>query len=677
MLTKKQPANKHTVNRKQSISTKILFSFLVSVLVCVLAVGVSSYFISNNIIKSKVTNASEQTIVQAGDKIDFIFNRYIDRTREMLMNQSFVNAVSDYSSSTDTDSYEYLQLQQQIEGYLSEIALVDDDLDLHMINTTNNDVFSTVDFSNTKKIVDQSWYTEANNSDQSQFWIGGKKTSLLENRDHPSVSFAQAITIDDTPYYMVIELKGEAFEEMLEDVTFGDNTVKMVDSNNRIVFSFDKEEVNTENGYPIDIDLKENVFETNQQYIFQHQSDVTDWYLVGAVDAKELTKDTQQILYIIVAIIILSLILSFFIANRIVKIVGVPLQQISELMYVAKDGDLTVRSELNERKDEIGTLAKSFNQMLDNISTMMNKTKDSTTNVLEVANNLAEVSQMQSNAAKEVASASEEIASGAANLTEEAENGSSLATKIDDEVHKVLANNSEMESHAKQVMENSHTGVEKMNELMDQTKHGEEMISALMNKTETLKTSTNQINNVMTILTEVAQQTNLLSLNAAIEAARAGEAGQGFAVVADEIRKLSARSQESIDTVGSITSEITNEVNQTLQVLQEANPIFKAQVEKAQETDGLLNHVGTSMSEFSNKIDLVSHSIQQLQQSQELLSTTVQQVSAAAQQSSAISEEVSASTEEQLKGSEVLVTTSDQLKQLSEELQKEMDKFTI
>lgn len=200
------------------------------------------------------------------------------------------------------------------------------------------------------------------------------------------------------------------------------------------------------------------------------------------------------------------------------------------------------------------------------------------------------------------------------------------------------------------------------------------MTTALVEKVDALKASTEQINDVMLMLTNIVSQTNLLSLNAAIEAARAGEAGKGFAVVADEIRKLSEQSKQSIDKVDEITSSIVHEVNDTLGVLQEANPRFKEQVSQAEETQTILNGVGSNMAAFTGKIQQITESIQQLRDSQEVLTSTIHQVSATAEQSSAISEEVSATTEEQLKVSESLVTTSDELKILSEELQEMMKK---
>ncbi|WP_158591773.1 methyl-accepting chemotaxis protein [Oceanobacillus halophilus] len=667
---------------KKSISKKILYSFFISVLFSVSIVGFSSYFISNNIIESKVTNASEQTIIQAGDKLDFMINNYKNKISEMMMDKNFLNSLETISKhDSEEDTYEYYQTLTDIDDHIVEIAISDEYLDLHLLNTENKMLFSssTLTPEEIDNLLQSEWYKEAIGSKQSTIWIGGgDKLGGSPSANTTTTSFGQLMNISNNPYLMIIELDNELIKNAMKDVTFGENgLVKLIDQNDNIVFSFNDEEINTKNNFPIAVDSNQNVIEKDGQLIFQYESDVTDWYLAGEVTSKELTKDTQYIFMITLVIIILSSILAIFIGRRMVKLVGVPLAQISDLMATAKEGDLSVRSELSSRNDEIGSLAVSFNEMLEKISEIILKTRDASTKVLDAASELTDVSQMQSDSSKEIASASEEIASGATSLTQEAENGSQLANKINREVELVFNNNNEMENYASEVLAKSNTGIHKMNDLVQQTQQVDQMITALRNKTDSLKTSTNHISEIMNILTNISEQTNLLSLNATIEAARAGEAGRGFAVVADEIRKLSTRSKESINTVGNITSEIITNVNETLTVLEEANPIFKEQVVKAKETDGILSDVGENMSEFTNKIDLVSRSINQLRESQEILSSTIEHVSATAQESSAISEEVTASTVEQTRVSHSLVTTSDELKHLSEELQRILKQFKI
>ncbi|UOQ86393.1 methyl-accepting chemotaxis protein [Gracilibacillus salinarum] len=674
-----EPAAQHsTVSKKHSISRKILVNILTTVLISVCIVGIASYFISNAIIKEKVTDASEQTIIQSADKLDYLINQYKNRVTEILMADNFSNTLNELDTYEETNNFDYFSLKSTVDDALTQITTLDSNVSLYLLHTEKERIISSTQTISEEEIFAKDWYKEAVNYDGPTAWIGGLSKGVSGTNEEPTISFGQKLRISGTDYILIVELTPAVFATALEGVQFGeDGDANIVDANNQIVFSKDLEEISTDYPYKVNFKSEKNMINDNGQLVFQSPSEASDWYLVGSVSEKELTKDTAYIFYVTIGIILLAVLLSIFIARRTVKLIAGPIATISDQMASAKNGDLTVRSQAVNRKDEIGLLASSFNEMLENIGVMMNQTRTSANKVLEAAIELTNISQMQSQSAKEVAAASEEIASGATGLTDEAERGNTLAASIHDEVENVYQNNGIMENHAIEVLERSHEGLEKMNELVVKTKDGEQMTNALAEKVDTLKESTEQINQVMEMLTNIAQQTNLLSLNAAIEAARAGEAGKGFAVVADEIRKLSTQSKDSIDKVDEITTGIVNEVNETLQVLEAATPRFKEQVTQAEDTQLILNGVGESMSTFTNKIQDVTHSIQQLRESQEVLTSTIHQVSATAEESSAISEEVSATTEEQLKVSESLVTTSDQLKELSEELQGMMRKFKI
>lgn len=667
-----------SVSRKHSIGTKILISMLATVFISVLAVGISSYFISNQVIKEKVTDASEQMIRQSGDKLDYVLEQHKDRVTQVLMAPNFSDTLTQLEMVEGTEDYDYFTLKSTIDDALTQITMIDSNVNLYLMHTDDNSLISATQNLSEEAYLDADWYEAAVNADGSTAWIGGLPQGISGEEKSPKIAFGQKLKIGATFYLLVVELDPSVFQDALEDVRFGDDGLAyLVDKNNDIVFSFNEEEISEPYYYQIEMDETVNMTEEEGQLIFQYDSEASDWYLVGSMSEAELTKDTNFIFYITIGIIILSLIISLFIASQIIKAISLPLANISGLMASAKKGDLTVRSDDIKRKDEIGELSGSFNEMLENISDMMLHTKESANKVLDAAIELTDISKAQSQSAKEVAHASEEIANGAAGLTDEAERGNTLASTIHEEVENVYDNNNEMEKQAKTVLTHSNEGLEKMDELVSQTKDSEKMTNALAKKVDTLKESTEQINQVMDMLTNIAQQTNLLSLNAAIEAARAGEAGKGFAVVADEIRKLSTQSKESIDKVDGITSGIVGEVNETLEQLEAAAPRFTEQVNQAADTQTILQGVGASMSEFTDKISHVTISIEQLRDSQDVLTSTIHQVSATAEESSAISQEVSATTEEQLKVSESLVTTSDELKQLSEELQEMMKKFQV
>lgn len=669
------------LHTKKSISRQIRVNFILTVLIAVSVVGISSYYLSNRLIENKVREASEQTIIQAGRKLDLIFERYHYRVQDLILNKDFTDNLRVFTNSENNNVNKILQFNA-IRDILSQTSMSDEYLTLHLINI-DHEVILTPQYINEKEqeaILNSEWYQEIVSSTPTTFWIGGGTKFGEADSDSPSktVKFARMLNIEMQEYILIFELSTKLFRDNFEDISFGeDGYVKIVDVDNHVVFSFDENEIGQKNNYPIQIDSDANSFEEQGQLVFQYQPTMSEWYLTGAVDAKELTKDTRIIMLITAGIMLVAILASLLTGRRVANMVGVPLGEISALMADAENGDLSVRSELESREDEIGALAASFNQMLEKIAEMMEKTRNASLKVLEVATELTEISHFQLETAKEVASASEEISSGAMNLTEKAENGNQLASNINHEVENVYRINQEMENYAQEIQHNSQIGVQKMDELMEQTKRGEQMTGTLRDKTDVLRSSTNQINEIVTILTNIADQTNLLALNAAIEAARAGEAGRGFAVVADEIRKLSAQSQESIGTVGQITSEIIQNINETLALLEEANPIFAEQVEKATETHEILNRVENHMDNYMENIDHVSRSIKHLLDSQENLYETISDVSATAQESSAISEELTAYTEEQAKMSDSLVNRADELKQLSEDLQKILDNFKV
>jgi len=118
------------------------------------------------------------------------------------------------------------------------------------------------------------------------------------------------------------------------------------------------------------------------------------------------------------------------------------------------------------------------------------------------------------------------------------------------------------------------------------------------------------------VLGNVSKQTNILSLNATIEAARAGAAGKGFMVVADEIRKLADQSRQSIGVVGEIVNNISREIDETVNVLTEANPIFQEQIDSVREANQIFTTVQDNMASFVSRLDEATESVRQLEECQ-------------------------------------------------------------
>lgn len=182
---------------------------------------------------------------------------------------------------------------------------------------------------------------------------------------------------------------------------------------------------------------------------------------------------------------------------------------------------------------------------------------------------------------------------------------------------------------------------------------------------------------MLEVLQNITKQTNILSLNATIEAARAGAAGRGFMVVADEVRQLAAQSRQSIEMVGEITDKIMTEMNETVDALSAAYPLFKEQMDAVKDTNVIFASVQEQMGAFVERLGMVTGSIGDLNKSQGTLSEAMSNVSAVAEESSATSQEVASLSSEQQNISNQLVNLSGKLENVSTELKETLSRFTV
>lgn len=216
-----------------------------------------------------------------------------------------------------------------------------------------------------------------------------------------------------------------------------------------------------------------------------------------------------------------------------------------------------------------------------------------------------------------------------------------------------------------------------MEELVVRTNSNEQLTRLMTVKVDQLKESTQSIRQILTVLNNVANQTNILSLNATIEAARAGSAGRGFMIVADEIRMLADQSKQAILDVSQITEKIQMEMDETVTMLSGALSIFRQQIVAVKEADTIFLQVRDHVEGFTDNLNEVAHSVNELGISQGELTGAMANFSAVAQQSSAAAEEVASLSSEQSTVGNRLVELAEKLDSLSVLLQESLSKFKI
>jgi len=691
--------------RSIPIGMRLFLIFFASVVVFVAVVGMFSYQRSKMIIQDKVGEFSTLATTQTSDKLKMTYDKYEKIMLRFAVEDSFRAAFKKYDElppgngpgiAREEKDEALLDFTKLIRGsiftdkYVHGVKLVLPDG--RLLLSAGGKMLDAEALTKVKVagfFSQEPWFNQAVERAGDLVWLDSKPDGVSGDAE-PTFGMSRLVKDAATgkpAYVVLLEIKVNALEEQLQSLDLGDQGVKaIVNSNDIVIYSEQYELI----GSPFHIPLPESngvrLSEGNETFkdaegdshlvSYVRTIEGNDWYILTAVPVSELVRDARQILNVTLIILMIAVIVAILIGLYIVVTVGRPLVGLRNLMNEGEKGNLAVRANIR-RKDEIGEVGRSFNQMMDQITLLVQRTSHSAEEVLSTAAQLSSVSQNTAIAAKEISAATEQIASGASDLAGEAEKGNDISIEIKVRMAEVVRFNSKMSQSAADLMEVSVNGADNMVHLIGKTNSTEAMTRALVDKVGKLKESTGSIRKILDLLENITNRTNILSLNATIEAVRAGAAGKGFMVVAEEIRKLADQSRQSITVVGDITVLIQSEVEETVQVLMEAYPLFQDQLLSVRETDLIFNRVREQMGELITDLDEVTQSIGELDKVQLELSESMSSVSAVSEEASATSEEVASLTAQQHEASHGLVVLSDKLEQLSSALKESLGRFTL
>lgn len=388
-----------------------------------------------------------------------------------------------------------------------------------------------------------------------------------------------------------------------------------------------------------------------------------------------IAKKTLQSVLIFLGIFVLGIILvpivSLSISNA--------LKRINNIIMVLSTGDLRVKFNTTdlERTDEVGSIARSTAKLRDSFKIVLGDIENTVSTVKEAAGNVDMMSSQSSKTVEDVGHAVEEIAMGATSqamdtqtAAEHVDNMGRLIQNIVKEVEVLTTTSNKMgtaESKAQEIM----------NELAVTTEKTSVAVDEIAAQTEITNVSAKEISKAVELITAIASQTNLLSLNAAIEAARAGEAGRGFAVVASEIQKLADQSNQSATKIQNIIEELAAQSNKTVIIMKEVRNAVTEQENKLNETKSIFGEVRNGVLSSLNEIDSISGKSVDLSQRKERMFEIIEGLSAISEENAASTEETMASTEELTSMMIELASSANRLNEMANMLEGDVKKFKI
>jgi methyl-accepting chemotaxis protein len=312
------------------------------------------------------------------------------------------------------------------------------------------------------------------------------------------------------------------------------------------------------------------------------------------------------------------------------------------------DGDMTV-SVVAKKDDDIGKLFNGFNKAVSNIRGMLGK--------------VAEAVSATASASNEISSSTEQMAAGAHEQTQQASEVASAVEEMTKTIMDTTKNAGEAASIAKQSGVNAREGGRVVMETMDGMARIAEVVKQSAETVQALGKSSDQIGEIVQVIDDIADQTNLLALNAAIEAARAGEQGRGFAVVADEVRKLAERTTKATKEIAGMIKQIQKDTTGAVESMNRGT----AEVEKGRL---LAQQSGTSLKEIISGSEKVVDVITQVAAASE-------EQSSASEQISKNIEAISSVTQESAAGTQQIARAAEDLNRLTSNLQELLGQFTI
>lgn len=672
----------------KSVGAKLFLIFFSCILLFVLVVGLTSYYKSKAVLQNKVADASEQTIIQAGSKLDLIYSTFEELTMQMMLNEDLRQTITNLRA-VKPDSYDYMNLSRLLNEKMNVYAFSNKSVKaVHLLTEKGEPLNSTANGFGNDNQGDKEWFKKIMEGNGQPVWLPTREKGFAEglmSTSQPTFALGRVLKSPATSQItgvLLIEIGVDTIGKESEKINMGEGGSTIVVSDaNTYVYSSNDELLGKESK----LDVPEDAFkEANGKLtsnkgdyqIVYYKSLVNGWNVIGYMPVRELVRDASVIFNLTLGMALGAMVIAVIIGYLIASRIGRPLVRLRNLMKEGEQGNLRVRMDVKSQ-DEIGQLSLSFNQMMEKITALVQQTNVSAQEVLQTAADLSEASKKTAMSAQDIAVATEEIANGAASLAVESERGNELTHNIGRQMQSVVEANVIMGTAAGEVQGSSKQGIAYMSELIGKTNETESMTRSMVEKVDNLKESTRSIRKILDVLGNMTKQTNILSLNATIEAARAGAAGKGIMVVADEIRKLADQARQSIAIVGQITETIQKEIDETVQVLSRAYPIFQEQISSVKEADSIFKQVDTQMAGFIERLSEVTESISQLEASQSVLSDAMANVSAVAQQSSATSEEVASLSTEQLNISSGLVKLSEKLEELSNSLKNSLSKFQV
>lgn len=375
--------------------------------------------------------------------------------------------------------------------------------------------------------------------------------------------------------------------------------------------------------------------------------------------------------------IVVCLIISIFVTIRIVAPIISATDIVNKLGKLEFNDNQSLDKKMYKRKDEVGVMLRSFAEFREIIVKVISDISEYSDKVKQAAETLNKSASESSTAAEQVETAITGIADGATSQAQETQSATENVIVMGNMIEQTSLEVEQLGANASQMHMASENAMNILTELEEINRKTMEAIRIIGEQTQKTNESAEKIKVATDMISDIAEETTLLSLNASIEAARAGEQGKGFAVVANQIQKLAEQSGEATTQISEVIDELVNDAQESVQTMEEVEVVIKQQSENVSQTEKAFKNVDKGIAQSIESVEKITDKTRKLDEARSGVVDVVQSLSAIAEENAASAEETSASASEVGSIMDDVSANANMLDEIAVQLNENVKKFKI
>lgn len=401
------------------------------------------------------------------------------------------------------------------------------------------------------------------------------------------------------------------------------------------------------------------------------------WIIQAGSYMSDYNSHADKIIYVLLLVTAVSLVVGMIVIFFFARHISNPLTKLKEQVKQVAGGDLRIEPLKVANKDEVGELTACFNEMTDNLKKVIGHVSIASQQVAATSEELLASGEQTGSATEQISLSIQQIAADADNQSSRAVEAVRIVSDISSGLKNVASNVQLVVHSSATASKTAKNGNEVITKAVGQMKLISEQTGDTEGVVKLLGEKSSEIDQIISLITSIAQQTNLLALNAAIEAARAGEHGKGFAIVADEVRKLAEQSGNAAGQISGLISQIQHEIMKAVEAMDKGSAAVDQGITMVNQAGEAFHDILEAVTTVSTQAYDVDDAIQQMNEKAKDMVETMDRIAAISEQGAGYSENVAAAAEQQHATIEEVASAANVLSKMAMELQDSIHSFKL